>query len=282
VNNILEQNKQMALYLHREIWSNGNLDLCDDVYAQDFVCHFLVGPEWHGPEDVKDHIKALRGAFSDWREEVEDIIAEGDHVVTRFTSHGTHRGTFQGIGATGKAVVVREVAIFRFENGKIVEQWGFPDIAGLRKQLLEPTEPGLAELAHKWFRGLYGADLLVMDELAAEEVALSYPVFQKLFDTPVIRGREQVKAFARRFVTKWAEPEMVIHETIEQGNQVVLVWSFKARNVAPLSEGVEASNEVHSWGGISLIRFNDDGKVTAEIGEEGTPGPIARLAETDR
>lgn len=142
VNNMLEQNKQMVLHLHREIWSNGNLDLCDEVYAQDFVCHFLVGPEWHGPEGVKDHIKALRAAFPDWREEVEDIIAEGDRVVTRFTSYGTHRGSFQGIPATGQAVVVREVAIFRLRNGKIVEQWGFPDIAGLRDQLLEPTEPG--------------------------------------------------------------------------------------------------------------------------------------------
>ncbi len=277
MNNILEQNKQMALYLHREIWSNGNLDLCDEVYAQDFVCHFLVGPEWHGPEDVKDHIKALRAAFPDWREEVEDIIAEGDQVVTRFTSHGTHRGTFQGILATGKAVVVREVAIFRFENGKIVEQWGFPDIAGLRNQLLEPTEPDQAEFAQKWLRGVYGSDPLVVDELAAEEVVLSYPVFQKLFGKSALRGREAVRNFASGFCQRWKDTEITIIETIARDCQVVLIWSFKGRNVASVRDDVKPTNEVHEWGGITLIRFNENGKIVAEIGEESEPGPMGRL-----
>jgi len=107
------------------------------VYAPEFVCHFLIGPEWHGPEEVKEHINALRTAFPDWREEVEDVIAEGDKVVTRYTSYGTHQNSFEGIPATGRPVVVREVAIFRIMNGKVVEQWGFPDIAGLRRQLVE-------------------------------------------------------------------------------------------------------------------------------------------------
>ena len=56
-------------------------------------------------------------------------------MVTRFRSHGTHKGEFQGLAPTGKRVEVAEVAIYRIENGKIVEQWGFPDILGLQRQL---------------------------------------------------------------------------------------------------------------------------------------------------
>jgi len=131
----ITRNKNLIQRLHSEIWSDGNIDICNEFYRPDFVCHFLIGPEWHGPEDVKEHITALRAAFPDWREEIEDIIAEDDMVVTRFTSYGTHSGEFQGIPATGKHVKVRAVAIFRISDGKVAEQWGFPDIAGLREQL---------------------------------------------------------------------------------------------------------------------------------------------------
>ena len=76
-----------------------------------------------------------RTAFPDWTETIEDIIAEGDKVVTRFTSRGTHKGKFMGVPPTGKKVKITEVAVFRIADGKITEQWGFPDLQGLRQQL---------------------------------------------------------------------------------------------------------------------------------------------------
>ena len=76
-----------------------------------------------------------RTSFPDWTEHIEDIIAEGDRVVTRWTSRGTHQGEFEGIAPTGKQVTVAEVAIFRIANGKIAEQWGFPDIMALLRQV---------------------------------------------------------------------------------------------------------------------------------------------------
>lgn len=107
------------------------------MYAPDFVCHFVVGPEWKGVEGITNEIQRHREAFPDWNEHVDDIIADGDKVVIRFTSTGTHRGTFQGVAPTGRKVSIREVAIYRLANGKIVEQWGQPDIAGLMQQLTQ-------------------------------------------------------------------------------------------------------------------------------------------------
>jgi predicted ester cyclase len=107
-------------------------------YAPDYVCHFLIGPEWRGVEGIKNEVKQHRVSFPDWNEHVDDIVAEGDRVVIRFTSTGTQRGEFAGIAPTGKRVKIQEVAIFRLANGKIAEQWGIPDLHGLMEQLHSP------------------------------------------------------------------------------------------------------------------------------------------------
>ena len=137
-----EGNKAIVRLQHEEVWSKGNLAMVDEIYASDFVCHFIVGPEWRGREGVKQQVSRHRTSFPDWDEHIEDIIAEEDKVVTRSTSRGTHKGAFEGIPPTGKQVAIAEVAIFRIADSELVEQWGFPDIQGLLKQLStrSPTE----------------------------------------------------------------------------------------------------------------------------------------------
>lgn len=137
------------------------------------------------------------------------------------------------------------------------------------------------KLAKEWFQGIYGSDSKVVDRLAADDVFVTYPIFKTLFNTSVVRGKQAVKKFAIGFGEIWKETEIQYHETIIQGNQVVLVWSFKGRNVASISEGVKPTNEIHSWGGITLIRFNKNGMIEAEIGEESEPGPIGRLLSVE-
>ena len=138
------------------------------------------------------------------------------------------------------------------------------------------------DLAQQWLRGVYGSDPSVVDKLAAKDVISSYPVFQKLFGKPLKSGRDAVKDFASGFCQRWKETEVTFHETIVQDDQVVLIWSFKGRNVGSPREDVEPTNEIHSWGGITLIRFNDEGKIVAEIGEESEPGPIGRLSTSNK
>jgi len=135
----------------------------------------------------------------------------------------------------------------------------------------------LKSLAKRWMEAVYTGDVSIVDELAAEEVAISYPVFQQIFGTPTLRGNEAVQRFSERFVTRWSEGKITFDEVIEEGNRVALMWTFEARNIGPLGDDKPPTNKIHSWGGITIIRFNDDGKVTAEIGEESGPGPAARL-----
>jgi predicted ester cyclase len=131
----LLENKAVVLRSEKELWSNGNLAVADELYSPDFVCHFIAGPDWRGLEGIKGEVRQHRISFPDWNERVDDIVAEGDRGVIRFTSTGTQRGEFGGIAPTGSKVTIQEVAIYRLAGGKIAEQWGFPDVHGLMEQL---------------------------------------------------------------------------------------------------------------------------------------------------
>jgi steroid delta-isomerase-like uncharacterized protein len=128
------RNIEVVHVLYSEIWSKGNFDLIGDVFAEDFVGHFPAETV-HGQKGVVAHVMALRTAFPDWTEEVEDTIADRDRVVTRFTSRGTNLGDFFGNPPTGNRVEISEVAIFKLSDGKIVEQWVYPDILSMQRQL---------------------------------------------------------------------------------------------------------------------------------------------------
>ncbi len=139
---ILSDNKSVVLRSEAELWSKGNLAVADELFSPNFVCHFVVGPEWRGVQGIKDVVAQHRRSFPDWNEKVDDIIAEGDRVVIRFTSTGTQEGEFAGIAPTRKKVTIREVAIFRLVDDKIIEQWGMPDVHGLLEQLKTSTTNG--------------------------------------------------------------------------------------------------------------------------------------------
>jgi steroid delta-isomerase-like uncharacterized protein len=128
------RNIEVVHVVFSEIFSKGNVELINDVFADDFVGHF-PGETVHGPEGVLAHVIAHRTAFPDWTEEVEDTIADRDRVVVRFTSRGTNLGEFLGNPPTGNPVEVSEVAIYKLSDGKIVEQWVYPDMLSMQRQL---------------------------------------------------------------------------------------------------------------------------------------------------
>lgn len=132
--------------------------------------------------------------------------------------------------------------------------------------------------AERFFRGVYGCSPSVVDELAADSVKMSYPIFAELYNTSAFRGKEAVRGFAERFCSRWEEAQFTFHESLADGDNVVLVWSFRARFVGSESPGGPVPGEEQGWGGITLYQFDDSGKIAAEIGEESTPGPMARIA----
>jgi len=131
-----ERNKELVIRDNQEIWNKGNLEMLEEFYSVDFVHHFLpTGAETKGLEELRNHIRNHRQAFPDWAEEIKQIIAEGDLVVTHFSSTGTNIGSFMGNPPTGKKIHVNEMSIYRIVDGKIVEQWLLPDLLSVNQQL---------------------------------------------------------------------------------------------------------------------------------------------------
>ena len=130
----LEANRELVKKYH-QVWSDGQVANLDKFMSPDFVCHFIDGLEWKGIEGAKNSISSHKLSFPDWNEEIVDIITEGDKVVTRYKSTGTHQGIFNGLDSTGIKVTIFETSIYRIANGKLAEQWGFPDALSLDRQL---------------------------------------------------------------------------------------------------------------------------------------------------
>jgi predicted ester cyclase len=84
---------------------------------------------------VKRLFGEFYSAFPDWREEIVELVAEGDTVAGRFRCSGTHRGEFLGEAPTGKRMEVEEVFFLRAEGGKFVEFWALEDSLGRMRQL---------------------------------------------------------------------------------------------------------------------------------------------------
>jgi steroid delta-isomerase-like uncharacterized protein len=127
---------------HEELWSQGNLEIVDELFAPSFVGRHPGADDWIGPAGVRQAVGNVRRAFPDFVETVIDVVEEGSKVVTRFVASGTHRGPYRGVSPTGKRIAVEEVGIFRIDGGKIVEKWGLIDRLGMFAQLGVPPTPG--------------------------------------------------------------------------------------------------------------------------------------------
>ena len=126
-----EDNKTLA----RRSWEvTDNLDLLDEVYAADFVWH-EPDQDIQGYEEARQFINMYKSAFPDLRVTVEDVLAEGDQAVTRWTIRGTHRGDLMGTAPTERKIEFEGITIHRIEGGKIVEEWNVYDTLGVMQQI---------------------------------------------------------------------------------------------------------------------------------------------------
>lgn len=130
------ENANTVRKLIDEVWNRGEMAFADMIYTPDFIGHDPATTNTtRGPESVKQNATMYRKAFPDLHLHIEDVISDGDHVVTRWTSSGTHTGDLQGIAPTGKSTSSTGITIARFVNGKIAEEWANWDTLGLMRQL---------------------------------------------------------------------------------------------------------------------------------------------------
>ena len=132
-----EENKAVVRRFFEEAFTAGDVAVLDELVAPGAIDHDPQNPfpDVRGPEGSRRGIELYRGAFPDLRLEVEDQIAEGDMVVTRWTGSGTHDGDLPDLPATHKRSTVAGITIDRIEDGKIAESWVCWDALGMLQQL---------------------------------------------------------------------------------------------------------------------------------------------------
>jgi len=125
-----------------QAWIGGDYDAYRNALSPDYV--------WRSPSNLTDPLsrektieagRSLRQAFPDAVYSLEEMIASGDKVITRFVVRATHLGEFQGIPATGKKIELSGIAIVRLENGKVMEEREESDMLGLMRQLGRELTP---------------------------------------------------------------------------------------------------------------------------------------------
>jgi steroid delta-isomerase-like uncharacterized protein len=126
--------KQLALQIIEELWNRKTPGLIGTLYAANCTIHTPDGVV-QGPSGATQLYTAYTTAFPDTHYTVEDVVAEGERVVIRFTFSGTHRGDIRGIAGTGKSVAVAGMVLFRFADGQVIEQRGVWDSLSAMQQL---------------------------------------------------------------------------------------------------------------------------------------------------
>ena len=130
-----EENKAVTRRYFDEVMSKGNYEVLGQLIAGSYVYHEPGSGEVRGPEGVKALVSTYRSAFPDMQMTIEELIAEGDMIVARWTATGTHRGELMGIPPTGKHLTVSGTVIIRMADGKFEEEWENFDALGMLRQL---------------------------------------------------------------------------------------------------------------------------------------------------
>jgi steroid delta-isomerase-like uncharacterized protein len=139
-----EENKAIIRRYLDEVWNKGNWQVAEEVIAEDAVFHDIVreGDLPPGREGIRAAMERVSTGMPDFTMDVHEVVAEGDIVVIRWSSTGTHAGEFNGIPPTGRAGTLHAISIVRMKDGRIVEGWQEADTLGLVQQLgLMPKGP---------------------------------------------------------------------------------------------------------------------------------------------
>jgi len=118
-----------------EAMNTGNLSIVDELVSNNFVYHEPTLGERRGRQGSKDVINTYRTAFPDAKVTIDEQIADGDTVVTRWTATGTHTGILLGLAPTGRRVTCTGILISHLQNGKVVEEFENYDTLGMMRQL---------------------------------------------------------------------------------------------------------------------------------------------------
>jgi steroid delta-isomerase-like uncharacterized protein len=269
-----EANKALHRYLFEEVWNQKKLEVADEIYSDDYIYHPLF-PNPMGDMDKearKQFIAAYLNAFPDLHFTIEDQIASGDLVVTRWSATGTQKEELMGIPPqeNPKPGTTTGIDIVRIVNGKIVEVWGSFDMLGMLEQMgvIPPTredytwgepskvtgDPGTPEeniaISERSKEELWNwKNLDVLDEICSPDFIAHNPAIPgSPFDF------ESYKQVCLAYITAFPDLQAVHDETIAEGDRVAIRWTATGTHLGELM-GIPPTGKKVKFTGIAINRF---------------------------
>lgn len=256
-------NKEIVRRWILEGFAAGNVDLADELIAEDFTNHTPQPGQQPGRAGLKQAVLGLRGSFADLDVSIHDMLADDDLVAVRDVVRGTHVGPFAGVPPTGKHVEVSRLAFYRLCAGQIAEHWAQLDTLGLLQQLGaapgEPAAPADAvtgcdgpaaankALIRRFFEeGLSVGNMLVVDELVAPDL--------RLHGGPP--GREGLKALLGMFRSAFSDYRDTLDELVAEGDRVAARWTFRGTHSGSF-QSIAATGRQVQVGGMSVFRIEE-------------------------
>ncbi len=131
----IEENKKAVLQIVEEADNKGNLSVVDELLSPEFIGHGPDGREVRGHAGYKQSVEMYRITFPDLNFTIEDMVAEGDKIAWRYTLRATFSGPFGNIQPTGNKIIQAGISLWRFQDGKLAEAWGYSDRLEMYKQM---------------------------------------------------------------------------------------------------------------------------------------------------
>ena len=136
-----EDLKQLAQRFYDAV-NAGDMDTAMSLVADDFTDHEEFPGISQDREGVRQFFEMMRGAFPDFRVDVQDTLVDGDKVVVRMQMSGTHQGEFMGMPGSGRQFSIAGIDIVRVADGKATEHWGVTDTMAMMQQLGAMADAG--------------------------------------------------------------------------------------------------------------------------------------------
>lgn len=191
--------------IYEEVFNTGELGQVNTLIAAEYIDHNPIGPGGKsGIEGFKQTVRALRFAFPDLHFTVEEMIVDGDKVVTRTTMQGTHKNSFMRVDPTNKQVTVTGFDIYRIADGVVAERWGTLDGLTLMQQI-DVVD------ARAWQHTLLGAP-----DRVVRKSPIHQPTKTAEKKKPVLRGDRQP-------VTELVDLDQLMHQFQDDGGNVRVV-----------------------------------------------------------
>jgi steroid delta-isomerase-like uncharacterized protein len=130
----VDENKALVRRLFEKGMNEQDDSVVDEVLSAGFVNHDMPAPS-PGPEGFRQVLGMFRAAFPDMKVNLEEVLGDGDKVVTRGAFTGTHKGEFMGVPASGASINIKFIDVWRIEGGKATENWVRLDLLGLMQQV---------------------------------------------------------------------------------------------------------------------------------------------------